>query len=234
MCVHTALACVGGRGPQTAASWGRAWAQIARGIGPARARSGVCVRARAWVTWRGESCGWGPGETLGLRNPHFASRRPPDPAGCPPTRWRRGLVWLGLEEPRALARCPPHAPRLTLGPGRSVGARARACCRLRRSWRESARSAHPLPIFRPGDSGGRRLSGLTGPGPSPALPPAPLPGAQPAACLCRLCPLGAGSLRPEIISQARGPRAKGGSRWSCGLRGGWRLPMAKVTQHERR
>ena len=236
LCVYTPLWRVWGGGDRRPRRRGDALGPRSPGVSVPPGLVVVCVSALApGLLGEGGRAAGGPGRPWGCVTLPSRPRRPPDPADCPPTRWRQGLVWLGLEEPRALARCPPpHAPRLTLGRGRSVGARARACRCLRRSWRELARSAHPVPIFRPGDSGGQRLSGLTGPGPSPALPPAPLPGAQPAACLCRLCPLGAGSLRPGIISQARGPRAKGGSRWSCGLRGGWRLPMAKVTQHERR
>lgn len=63
-------------------------------------------------------------------------------------------------------------------------------------------------------------------------------------CRCRVLSLlhaFAGSFRSAlglcglgVLSQARGPLAQGGSRWSCGLRGDRRLQRAKVTQHQRR
>lgn len=62
-----------------------------------------------------------------------------------------------------------------------------------------------------------------------------LPGARLAAHFCGLRPLGARApQQPGIICRASGPGVKGRSHWSCGLRSGWRLWPAKVTQHERR
>ena len=153
VCVHTALACArGGRGPQTDGSGDARGPEPPRGSVPPGLVL-VCVRAR--VPWRGGSCGRGLGETLGLRVswvaeggpgqrraavPLLASPTPPTPepdsAGWPST-WRlRRLVWLGPEDPRGACESRPRPPHLTLGPGRSVGARGRACCCLRRSWRE--------------------------------------------------------------------------------------------------
>ena len=43
------------------------------------------------------------------------------------------------------------------------------------------RPAHPLPVLRPGDSGGRRLPGPPGRALRPERPPERVPGAQPAA-----------------------------------------------------
>lgn len=160
----------------------------------------VCVSAPApWFLGEGGSCGRGLGEILGLLVSRVGERGPgqrraavpllasptpppdPDPAGWPSTRRRRGLVWLGLDERRGACVLRPRPLRLTLGPGHAVGARGRSCLCLRRSWRESAPPAYPLPILRPRDSGGRRLPGLPGRALRPELPPARVPGTQPAA-----------------------------------------------------
>lgn len=62
------------------------------------------------------------------------------------------------------------------------------------------RPAHPLPVLRPGDSGGRRLPGPPGRALRPERPPERVPSRPQAG----LCPPGAGSLRQGIISQAQG------------------------------
>lgn len=126
----------------------------------------VCVSAPApWFLGEGGSCGRGLGEILGLLVSRVGERGPgqrraavpllasptpppdPDPAGWPSTRRRRGLVWLGLEERRGACALRPRPLRLTLGPGRAVGARGRSGRCLRRSWRESAPLPTPSQFF---------------------------------------------------------------------------------------
>ena len=168
------------------------------GIGPAGARSRVCVRASALVPWsRGRGvAGRGLGEILGLRMSRVGERGPgqrratvpllesPTPPRPNRTRQAGHLLcgaagwsgWAWRSGGALVSR--PRPPRLTLGPGRAVGARGRSCCCLRRSWRESARPAYPLPILRPRDSGGRRLPGPPGCALRPKLPPARVPAAD--------------------------------------------------------
>lgn len=166
-----------------------------------------------------------------------ASPTPPDPPGwqpAPPVGCRAGR---GRGRARVAAPDPPNTLGLTLAPGRSVGARARAPASASRAPdRTSAPCAPPSSFssWRPwGPEAALPARTRPRPRPSRALLPALLPG-------CPACPPASAAVAfwvPEaggIISWARGGRALGRSRWSCGPRGGWSLGRAKVTQHERR
>ena len=148
-------------------------------------------------------------------------------AGCGSGRAGRGRGYARVAAPH-----PPNTLGLTLAPRRSVGARARAPAAALRTLERTGALCSPPSSSWSWRQWGPRAARPTRPRPVGALLPELLPGC--AADRTPSPPSPPGLCGRGIISQARGRRAKGGSGWSCGPRGGRSLGRAKVTQHERR